>query len=245
MLYFCQFTTQSSCYKLCRIRVGLKGSRFSSGKAAWRQGQQSPGRDSPRRLSWRRSGTDQKGFMRREDLLWHLLGLVLLFLLSDFLGKLPCLCQQSRVWSYLRTDTGVTSSHCHSSTCPKEWELPPPLRMAGLQVIVWAPNANSSPSLPLQTHPFPSTPSPRHICPCLWQPLTALSPQLHKPPLKCSPMAPHWASPHCCSSGNTLCPPLSCFPWLCEHPGDYRGRKEETKSIPQLEVVVFLQFSCE
>lgn len=138
-----------------------------------------------RRLSWRCSGTDQKGSVMREDPLWHLLVLVL-FLLSDFLGKLSCLCQPSRVeflqdWHKCDILTLLLLSQGTRTSSSTSHEWPPGNCLT--------PNANSFPSLPLQINPFPSTPSSRHICPCLWQHLTLLSPHLHKPPLKCSPVA--------------------------------------------------------
>lgn len=172
MLWFCQFTTQSSCYNICKARVALKCSRFSSGKASWRYGQQSPGRGCP------------KSSVMREDPFWDLPVLVL-FLFIDFLGKLPSYA--NRVRSYLRTDTSVTFSHC--SSCPKEQEFPSPLPMTGLQEIVW-------PQMPTPPHPClyrsilfhphlpPGTSAP--VSGSLWL-FFLLSPI--NPPLKCSLMA--------------------------------------------------------
>lgn len=188
---------------------------MQTGKSSQRFGQQSPGRDSAIRLSWRCSGIDQKASVMREEPPWDLLVLVLFFF-SDFLEKLPCLC---------KVECGVTSGltqvwHPHLvPPVPRKENFPLHFLHDWSPGKSLSPNANSSPSLPLHILPFHP---PRHICPCFWQPLTVLSPQFHKPLPKCSPTAPHWASP------NTLCPPFCCFPWQYEHTGNSGRRNEGT-----------------
>lgn len=135
------------------------------------------------RLSWRCSGIDQKVSVMREEPPWDLLVLVLFFF-SDFLEKLPCLC---------KVECGVTSG------LTQVWHphlVPPVPRMENFPLHFLHDLSPGKSWAPMPTHPHPCLYRfslsihipPRHICPCFWQPLTFLSPQFHKPLLKCSPL---------------------------------------------------------
>lgn len=122
--------------------------------------------------------------------------------------------------------------NCSSTPC----DCPPGNCLSPKRQLLPIP-ASTDQSLSIHTSPQAHLPLSLAASDCF-------SPQLHKHPLKCSPNAPHWASPRCCSSGDILCPPFSCFPWQCEHLGTSEEERKGQKNIPQLEVVVFLQFFC-